>query len=191
MKQIEQGTSSHTTNSTDIAAGLLALGFEPQPENPIIRLFSKRKPPNLRVAAGKGRGGQILYRFEAESGNHNRAAHEIHHALANPDVPPENKEGETFDDLLRDLLDDPKAPSEVKQKLQKLNDLLPLEHAYRISNAMRERLELSRGVNGQGFLCPDGKYRHPSEYIEIERGEMPIMVLPYDENLEETLEKLS
>lgn len=189
--ELTQGMASHTTTSTDVAAGLLALGFEPQEENPIIRLFSKRKPPNLRVAAGKGRGGQILYRFQTESEEHDAQPHVISKAIALPDETPENQQGETFNELLQDLLDDGTIPIPAKQKLQRLNDLLPLEHAHYIGLAMRERLEISRGVNGAGFMTPEGVMRHPTEYIEIERDGMPIIVLPYDDNLEATLEKLS
>lgn len=135
MNTIREAYEVYDTNSTELAAALLALGFDLVDADPIRRIFTERHPANRTVTHGLARGGQVQYRLQTDSAEFSGLkAGKAAQAYASPqDVDPA-----VFDAKLTELRNK-LAGTEAGIMFETILDEYPLEVARYIRVAFAER----------------------------------------------------
>tara|TARA_R110000765_G_scaffold47794_4_gene98013 strand:+ start:2965 stop:3498 length:534 start_codon:yes stop_codon:yes gene_type:complete len=92
--------SIYDTTNTEATAALLALGFPLINTDPIRRIFTEKRPANNQVSFGLKRGGEVEYRLEASSDQHDEKAGVVAQAYWDKEAETHSEE---FDEKLINL----------------------------------------------------------------------------------------
>lgn len=132
---MKESTSVYETSGTEMAAALMALGFDLADNDPLRRVFTPERPANESVTHGLKRGGKVFYRIKTESSEFANSAGECAEAYGAKSMSAD------FDARLM-ALRDKLAGTEAGQMLDALITELPLEIARYQRAAFENRRNL-------------------------------------------------